>query len=73
MHSMHRRAFLVASVLGVTSLVGRPRPARAQTAARLKSIARDATGTVWCWGCNLTGVAGDVALKGQSTPVRIEF
>ena len=35
------------------------------------ACARDASGAVWCWGCNLTGVAGDVALKGQPIPVRI--
>jgi alpha-tubulin suppressor-like RCC1 family protein len=33
--------------------------------------ARDATGSVWCWGCNLTGIAGDIALKGQANPVRV--
>jgi alpha-tubulin suppressor-like RCC1 family protein len=35
------------------------------------ACARDSSGTVWCWGCNLTGVAGDVALGGQANPVPI--
>lgn len=35
------------------------------------ACARDASGGVWCWGCNLTGVAGDVAIKGQAEPVRV--
>jgi hypothetical protein len=33
--------------------------------------ARDASGGVWCWGCNATGVVGDVALKGRASPIRV--
>lgn len=35
------------------------------------ACARAADGSVWCWGCNLTGATGDRSLAGHDSPFRV--
>jgi alpha-tubulin suppressor-like RCC1 family protein len=35
------------------------------------ACARDAEGAVWCWGCNLSGLAGAGANGGKPSPTRV--
>jgi alpha-tubulin suppressor-like RCC1 family protein len=35
------------------------------------ACARDASGSVWCWGCNRNGEIGDGTIKPSATPVKI--